>query len=120
MNPDATAHGGQPAASTRGLIVSEFVTLDGVMEAPGFEEHRAGRNAWALRSGDEALERYNREQVFGADAFLFGRTTYSIWAAFWPTGPATDGMTERINDLPKYVVSKRLDRTDWNNTTVLR
>lgn len=102
------------------LIVVEFMTLDGVMEAPGFEEHRAGRNAWAMRVSDERLQAFNRDQVFEADALLFGRTTYSIWAAFWPTGPDTGGMTERINAMPKYVVSKTLGKVDWSGTTVLR
>src|SRR5829696_1777408 len=102
------------------LVVVEFMTLDGVMEAPGFEEHRSGRNAWALKASDDALQAYNREQVFQADALLFGRTTYNIWAAFWPTGPDTAGMAERINGMPKFVVSKTLDRVDWENTTVLR
>ncbi|HEY8239729.1 MAG TPA: hypothetical protein VIF63_09870, partial [Candidatus Limnocylindrales bacterium] len=90
------------------LVVVEFMTLDGVMEAPGTEPHRSGRNAWALKTSDDAFEAYNRDQVFDADALLFGRTTYNIWAAFWPTGPETGGMTERINGMPKYVVSKTL------------
>jgi class 3 adenylate cyclase/dihydrofolate reductase len=102
------------------LVVVEFMTLDGVMEAPGFEEHRAGRNAWAMKVSDDALQAYNRENVFDSDALLFGRTTYNIWAAFWPTGPDTGGMTERINGMPKYVVSRTMDRVDWENTTVLR
>jgi hypothetical protein len=52
----------------RKLIVTSFVTLDGVMEAPGFEEHRDGRNAWALRLTDDEMERHNTEQIFAADA----------------------------------------------------
>ena len=48
------------------LILSEFMTLDGVMEAPGFEEHRDGRNAWALRTHDEEIQRYNLDQMLGA------------------------------------------------------
>jgi class 3 adenylate cyclase/dihydrofolate reductase len=102
------------------LVVVEFMTLDGVMEAPGFEEHRDGRNAWAMRVSDEALQRFNRDQVMAADALLFGRTTYNIWAAFWPTGPEAGGLRDRINALPKYVVSKTLDHVDWENVTILR
>ena len=102
------------------LIVNEFMTLDGVMEAPGYEEHRAGRNTWALRVSDEELQGYNHDMAFSTDAFLFGRTTYNIWAAFWPTGPDAGGVKDLINTRPKYVVSKTLGDQDWQNTTVLR
>jgi class 3 adenylate cyclase/dihydrofolate reductase len=103
------------------LVVVEFMTLDGVMEAPGFEEHRSGRNAWAMEIGDEELQAYNSEQVYGSDALLFGRTTFQIWDAFWPTAPeiAAD-MGAAITALPKYVVSKSLRNVEWENTTVLR
>jgi class 3 adenylate cyclase/dihydrofolate reductase len=103
------------------LIVVEFVTLDGVMEAPGFEEHRTGRNGWAMETGDAELQAFNAAQIGSADALLFGRTTFNIWAAFWPT--ATDVAAEtgaHITGLPKYVVSKTLRDPDWANTVVLR
>jgi class 3 adenylate cyclase/dihydrofolate reductase len=102
------------------LIVNEFMTLDGVMEAPGYEDHRAGRNTWALRVSDEELQAYNHDMAFSTDAFLFGRTTYNIWAAFWPTGPDAGGVKDVIITRPKYVVSKTLADQDWQNTTVLR
>lgn len=72
------------------LIVTAFVTLDGVIEAPGFDEHRDGKNAWALRIQNEDDEEYNTAQVFDADAFLLGRKTYQIWAAFWPLAEQAD------------------------------
>jgi class 3 adenylate cyclase/dihydrofolate reductase len=103
----------------RRLIVSEFITLDGVMEAPGFEEHRDGRNAWALKLQSEETQRYKFEEMFAADAILFGRTTYQIWAAFWPTAGGDEAFTRRVNELPKYVVSKTLQDPGWNNVTVL-
>ena len=102
------------------LIATSFITLDGVMEAPGYDEHRDGRNAWALRVQDEETEQYNIDLVLGADAVLFGRTTYQIWAAFWPTAPVESPITGPINDIPKYVASNTLERADWNNTTILR
>ena len=103
------------------LVVTEFMTLDGVMEAPGLEEHRSGRNAWAMQISDDQLQAFNLGQVMGADALLFGRTTYNIWAAFWPTAPAVAAdLGRRINALPKYVVSKTLRDPDWENTIVLR
>jgi dihydrofolate reductase len=102
------------------LVVTDFLTVDGVMEAPGFEEHRDGRNAWALRVGDEELQAFNQEHVLTADALLFGRTTYQIWAAFWRTGPEAGGLRQRIMDVPKYVVSKTLVRPELANTVLLR
>ena len=69
----------------RRLIVTDFLTLDGVIEAPGMEEHSSGRNAWALRLTSDDLEQFNQQQVYAADAILLGRRTYEIWAAFWPT-----------------------------------
>ncbi len=100
------------------LISTAFLTLDGVFEAPGFDEHRDGRNAWALRVQDEETEAWNRELLFGAEALLMGRKTYQIWAAFWPT--VTGDLAERMNEIRKYVVSNTLERADWNNSEILR
>jgi class 3 adenylate cyclase/dihydrofolate reductase len=103
------------------LVVIEFMTLDGVMEAPGFEEHRTGRNAWAMRVADAELQDFNGAQVDRAAALLFGRTTFNIWAAFWPSAPEPAApMAARIAAVPKYVVSRTLPDSDWANTTVLR
>jgi len=103
------------------LVVVEFMTLDGVMEAPGFEEHRTGRNGWAMRVSDAELQSFSGEQIDRAGALLFGRTTYNIWAAFWPTAPEPAApMAARIDALPKYVVSRTLAGSDWANTTILR
>ena len=101
------------------LIVTAFVTLDGVMEGPGFDEHRDGRNAWALRVQSEDDERHNKAQIEAADAILLGRRTWQIWAAFWPTATGADQLAERINSMPKYVVSNTLKRADWTNTTIV-
>ncbi len=104
----------------RRLVVVEFMTLDGVMEAPGSEEHRTGRNAWALRHSDEDFQRYNFDQMLTAGAILLGRTTYQIWAAFWPTRQSDDGFADQVNGLPKYVVSDSMVGPTWANTTVIR
>jgi len=101
------------------LIVTDFVTVDGVIEAPGFDEHRDGRNAWALRVQGEDDEQFNLHQIFTADGFLLGRKTYQIWAAFWPTVTVDEGLAKRMHEVPKYVVSKTLDRADWNNSTLI-
>jgi class 3 adenylate cyclase/dihydrofolate reductase len=104
----------------RRLIASEFLTLDGVMEGPGHDEHRDGKNAWALRSASEEQQRYKIEEVFAADALLLGRVTYQIFAAFWPTAPRDEGFADRMNSIKKYVVSSTLRDATWNNTSVLR
>ena len=103
------------------LILSEFLTVDGVMEAPGFEEHRSGRNAWALRLSDDEMQRYNLDQLIAAEALLLGRVTFQIWAAFWPSLPDNDEpFMRRINAMPKYVATNSLTRVDWTNTTIIR
>jgi class 3 adenylate cyclase/dihydrofolate reductase len=101
------------------LVVTDFLTVDGIIEGPGFDEHRDGRNAWALRLQDDEAEEWNQSQLYGAEALLMGRVTYQIWAAFWPSA-ADNEFTRRMNAMPKYVVSRTLDRADWSNTTVLR
>jgi class 3 adenylate cyclase/dihydrofolate reductase len=104
----------------RRLVVAEFMTLDGVMEAPGFEEHRDGKNAWALRFQSEETQQFVRDQFASADAFLLGRTTYQIWAAFWPSAPVDDVFTKQMNALPKYVVSHTLKEVTWSNSHLLQ
>jgi class 3 adenylate cyclase/dihydrofolate reductase len=102
------------------LVATSFVTLDGVLEGPGWDEHRDGRNAWALRIQDEETLDYYEELLFGADAILLGRTTYEIWAAFWPTATGELKYSKRLNEIPKYVVSRTLERAEWKNTRIIR
>jgi class 3 adenylate cyclase/dihydrofolate reductase len=101
------------------LVVTAFVTVDGIIEAPGFDEHRSGRNAWALRVQNDEDEEFNTAQVASADALLLGRRTWQSWAAFWPTAGGDPEIAERVNGIPKYVVSKTLKRADWNNSTII-
>jgi class 3 adenylate cyclase/dihydrofolate reductase len=103
----------------RRLIASEFVTLDGVMEAPGHDQHRDGKNAWALRYAGDDQQRYKSEELFEAGAMLLGRVTYEIFAAFWPTAPNDEGFADRMNALPKYVVSQTLRTAGWQNSTII-
>jgi class 3 adenylate cyclase/dihydrofolate reductase len=102
------------------LIVSEFITLDGVIEAPGHEEHRDGKNAWALRGTSEDQQRYKIRELDGVDALLFGRSTYQIFAVFWPTAPRDEGFADRMNGIRKYVASTTLREAPWNNSVILR
>ena len=104
---------------TRRLVLSEFVTLDGVMEAPGHEQHPDGKNAWALRYAGADQQRYKAEELLQAGAILLGRVTYEIFAAFFPTAPKDGGFADRMNALPKYVVSQSLGTAGWQNSTII-
>ena len=101
------------------LVVTSFVTVDGVMEAPGWDEHRDGKNAWALRVQDEESELYNNQLLDEADAILLGRRTYQSWAAFWPSVSDEIPIAARMHEIPKYVASNTLKRADWHNTTIV-
>lgn len=95
------------------------MTLDGIMEAPGHEIHPDGKNAWALQHATEDMQRFKVDELFAAEAILLGRVTYQIFAAFWPTAPRDEGFADRMNALPKFVVTKTLTRLEWDNSTVL-
>ena len=101
----------------RKLIVSEFVTLDGVMEAPGGEEGHP-HSGWVFDFVSPEQEQYKLDEVMEAEALLLGRVTYEGFAGAWPErgGPFAD----KMNGMAKYVVSTTLEDPAWDNTTVLR
>ena len=104
---------------TRRLIVQEFMTLDGVMEAPGFEEHPDGKQGWVMRRQSDDLMAFIGDVFSTVDTFLLGKTTYLIWAAFWPTAGGDPDFTALMNRMKKVVVSSTLSDPTWDNTTVL-
>lgn len=99
------------------LIVSEFVSLNGVIEANGTKENHP-HGGWQFKSeyGDDHY-RYKEEELEKAESLLIGRKTYEAFAAAWPNseGPLADHM----NSMPKYVVSSTLADPEWDNTTVI-
>lgn len=104
------------------IVVSEFVSVDGVMEDPGGSE--GTRNAgWTFRfdRGTDG-DGFKLNEVLDAEALLLGRVTYQGFAAAWPTIEDPVGFAAKMNAMPKYVVSNTLTDgdADWNNSTVLR
>jgi len=99
----------------RKIIVSEYVTLDGVIEDPGGAEGFK-HGGWTFQFGSAEQQQYKFEELFQADALLLGRRTYQGFAAAWPTMPGTGAYGERMNSLPKYVVSTTLSEMTWNAT----
>jgi dihydrofolate reductase len=108
------------------LIVNEFLTLDGVMQAPGAkDEDRSGgfeRGGWQLDYFDDVFGSTLMEGLAAAGGFLLGRRTYEIFAAHWPKAPDEQQMlAEPLNTLPKYVASTTLDEPlGWQNSRLLR
>ena len=104
------------------IVVSEFVSLDGVMEDPGGAEGFA-HGGWTFRfdRGAEG-DRFKLEELQEAEAQLLGRVTYAAFASAWPARRDPTGFAERMNAMPKYVVSTTLrdDEATWENTTVVR
>ena len=100
------------------IVVTEFVSLDGVMEDPGGAENFE-HGGWALEidRGNEG-DQFKLDEALSSDALLLGRVTYEGFAEAWP---ARDGeFADKFNAMPKYVVSSTLEDPDWNNSTVLQ
>jgi dihydrofolate reductase len=104
------------------IVVSEFVSVDGVMEDPGGSEGTR-HAAWTFRfdRGTDG-DRFKLDEVLAAEALLLGRITYQGFAKAWPTIEDSVGFAAKMNAMPKYVVSNTLSDgdADWNNSTVLR
>ena len=95
----------------RKVIASEFMSLDGIMEAP---------DQWHFQFFDEAAGKYKFDELFASDALLLGRVTYEGFAAAWPSMTDEEGFADRMNNLPKYVVSTTLEEPlEWNNSTLI-
>ena len=101
------------------LVVSEFMTLDGVMEDPGGAEG-FDRGGWAFKfeQGPEG-EKFKLDELMAAEALLLGRKTYEGFAAAWPSMTDEAGFADKMNSMPKYVVSRTLTEAEWNNSTIL-
>ncbi|MBO9728961.1 MAG: dihydrofolate reductase family protein [Chitinophaga sp.] len=103
----------------RKIIVTEFITLDGVMEAPGGNETTHPHAGWQFLYNAPETGKYKVEELASVDALLLGRKTYDIFAGYWPHQTGKE-FADPINNLPKYVVSKHLEKAEWNNSHILR
>jgi len=99
------------------IVVTEFVSLDGVMEDPGGAENfRHGGWTFEIARGDEG-DKFKLDEALDAAALLLGRVTYEGFAEAWPSREGD--FADKFNSMPKYVVSSTLETAEWNNSTVL-
>ncbi len=106
------------------LVVGTFLSMDGVMQAPGDpqEDTEGGfkHGGWQIPLFDADAGKIMDGQMAATEALLLGRKTYQIFAAYWPTAPDDDPFAKKMNSLPKYVVSTTLDKAEWNNSTLIK
>jgi dihydrofolate reductase len=95
----------------RKLVVTEYVTLDGVFEEPGH---------WSGPFFNDEAGKFKCDELFESDVQLLGRLTYEGFAAAWPNYKDDVGFADRMNGMPKYVVSTTLEKADWNNSHIIR
>lgn len=101
-----------PSTSGRKLIVTEFVTLDGVIEAP---------HKWSFEFWNDAIGKFKHDETFASGAQLLGRKTYDTFAEAWPSRQDPEGFADRFNSMPKYVVSSSLKGDlAWNNSRLVK
>jgi dihydrofolate reductase len=102
------------------VVVTEFITLDGVIEDPGGAEGLdRGGWAFAFERGEEG-DKFKLDELMACDAQLLGRKTYEGFAAAWPSRTDEGGFSDKMNSMPKFVVSTTLENPEWSNTTVIK
>jgi len=99
------------------VVVTEFVSVDGVMQAPG-DPDEYERGGWAT-GGGQAGNQFKFDELMASDAQLLGRVTYEGFAKAWPSIEGTGVFGEKMNAMPKFVASTTLRAPEWENTTVL-
>jgi dihydrofolate reductase len=99
------------SSDVRKLVASEYVSLDGVMEEPG---------KWSFPFWNDEAAKFKFDELFASDALLLGRVTYQGFAAAWPSMTDEAGFADRMNSVPKYVVSTTLETAEWNNSRLIK
>ncbi len=102
----------------RNVVVTEFITLDGVFEDPGGAE-KTEHGGWSFKFWSEESGKFKYDELVAADAMLLGRITYQGFAAAWPEMTDEAGFADRMNSLPKYVASRTLDKLEWQNSHLI-
>src|SRR4029077_15644983 len=107
----------------RRIVVSDLVSLDGVMQAPGApEEDTSGgfkHGGWIFKFRDRRDSKYKLDELASRYALLLGRVTYEIFAGYWPKANVP-GFSNKMNSMAKHVVSTTLKKLDWNNSTLIK
>jgi dihydrofolate reductase len=116
---DKTTFGSFVKKIMRKIIVTEFITLDGVIEAPGGNETPHPHGGWQTGYHAPETGKYKIDELSAVDALLLGKNTYETFAAYWP-GETGNAFAGPINRMPKYVVSRSLQKAEWNNSHILR
>jgi dihydrofolate reductase len=101
----------------RKIIVTQFVTVDGVIDDPGGSE-KTRHGGWSFQFGSQESGKYKFDELFASGALLLGRVTYEGFAAAWPA--MRNEYADKMNGLPKFVVSTTLKNVAWNNSQVIR
>ena len=104
----------------RKIIVTEFITLDGVVEAPGGNETPHPNGGWQPPYSSQEGGQYKIDELYSVDALLLGKNTYAQFAGYWPGQTSSNAFANRINQYPKYIVSTSLEKTEWNNCHIIR
>lgn len=103
---------------TKKIVVTEYISLDGVIEDPvGMENSGLGNWTGPFSRGPEG-DKFKLDELFAADALIFGRTTYEAFASAWPHVNDAAGYADRMNKLPKYVASSTMSNASWGKTTI--
>ena len=109
----------------RKVIANEFLSLDGVAQAPGgADEDPSGgfaHGGWHMQyMQDDAAQQWVLASIVEAGAFLLGRRTYEIFAAYWPTATSNKEIADKLNSAPKFVASRSRRKLEWNNSTLIQ
>ena len=103
----------------RKVIVSEYVTLEGVIEDPGRVE-KTEHGGWCFQFWNEEAAKSKFDELFASGTLLLGRVTYQGFAKAWPSITDEAGFADRMNGLPKFVVSTTLKELEWNNLSLIK
>jgi dihydrofolate reductase len=102
----------------RNLIVTEFLSIDGVFQAPGPDGSGFKYEGWTFPYANDEFMEFKSEELKASDTLLLGRVTYDGFAKAWPQHSG-DWFSDKFNAMPKYVVSKTLKKADWNNSHII-